>query len=145
MEELVASLRIALSNTFMMYFKAHSHHWNVEGENFAQYHDFLGDLYQEVFEAVDGLAEQMRALDAYAPISLSTLYTSKTTSEDLTRSESFRVMVGSLMGDNDQVLQALNKTFELAERENKQGLADFIAGRIDAHNKHGWMLRSFTK
>ncbi len=145
MNELVTALKISLSNTFMMYFKAHSHHWNVEGPNFAQYHEFLGDLYEELFAAVDPLAEELRALDIYAPISLTDLYRAKTTSEDDVKPNDFREMVMSLIADNTQVIASLNETFKLANEQNKQGLADFLAGRIDIQNKHGWMLRSFLK
>lgn len=145
MEQLVATLKVTLSNTFMMYFKAHSHHWNVEGPMFSEYHKFLGELYEELFEAVDPLAEQIRALDEYAPISLTDLYRAKTTNEDPVKPNDFREMVMSLLMDNEKVLESLNMSFKLANDLNKQGLADFIAGRIDVHNKHAWMLRSFIK
>ena len=145
MEQLVATLKVTLSNTFMMYFKAHSHHWNVEGPMFSEYHKFLGELYEELYEAVDPLAEQIRALDEYAPISLTDLYRAKTTNEDPVKPNDFREMVMSLLMDNEKVLESLNMTFKLANDLNKQGLADFIAGRIDVHNKHAWMLRSFIK
>ena len=49
------------------------------------------------------------------------------------------------MTDNEIVLSTLNITFKLADTMDKQGLADFIAGRIDTHSKHGWMLKSITK
>lgn len=145
MEQLVATLKVTLSNTFMMYFKAHSYHWNVEGPMFSEYHKFLGELYEELFEAVDPIAEQIRALDEYAPISLTDLYRAKTTNEDPVKPKDFREMVMSLLMDNEKVLESLNMTFKLANDLNKQGLADFIAGRIDVHNKHAWMLRSFIK
>lgn len=145
MEQLVATLKVTLSNTFMMYFKAHSYHWNVEGPMFAEYHKFLGKLYEELFDAVDPLAEQIRTLDEYAPYSLTDLYRAKTTNEDPMKPNDFKEMVMSLLMDNEKVLESLNMTFKLANDLNKQGLADFIAGRIDVHNKHAWMLRSFIK
>jgi len=145
MEQLIASLKITLSNTFMMYFKAHSYHWNVEGQNFSQYHNFLGELYEELFGAVDPMAEELRALDQYAPISLTDLYNKKTTTEDSMKPDDFRGMVNSLLADNIKVLESLNQTFKLATNQDLQGLADFIAGRIDKHKKHEWMLRSFLK
>jgi DNA-binding ferritin-like protein len=50
-----------------------------------------------------------------------------------------------LIADNEKVLVTLNIAFKLADELDQQGLADFLAGRIDVHNKHGWMLRSITK
>jgi starvation-inducible DNA-binding protein len=54
-------------------------------------------------------------------------------------------MARRLMTDNERVLATLNVAFKLAEQFDKQGLADFLAGRIDTHSKHAWMLRSITK
>jgi starvation-inducible DNA-binding protein len=127
-----------------MYFKAQSHHWNVEGINFSQFHDFFGTLYEEVYSAVDPLAEELRALDSYAPRTISEIYEFKTINEGNV-SVTPQQMLQDLQIANDGVLESLNKSMEIAVRENKQGLADFLAGRIDVHNKHGWMIRSHLK
>jgi hypothetical protein len=47
--------------------------------------------------------------------------------------------------DEDILIETLNEAFAAAEEENKQGIANFIAERLDAHGKHGWMLRSILK
>jgi starvation-inducible DNA-binding protein len=54
-------------------------------------------------------------------------------------------MISRLNTDNEKILTTLNLAFKLANELDKQGLVDYLAGRIDAHNKHGWMLRSITK
>lgn len=140
-----AAAKVVLANTFVMYFKSHSYHWNVEGKNFVQYHGFLGDLYTELHGAIDTIAEEIRACDEYAPISLEELYSAKTIMEDQTRPAYAAQMFGNLLAANDQVIDSLNKLFAAATAENYQGLADFAAGRIDIHKKHGWMLRSLMK
>ena len=145
MDELQSALKICLGNTFVMYFQAHSYHWNVEGINFPQYHGFFGDLYEELFGAVDPIAEEIRALDAYAPISLTQLYKYATIEEDVVMPTDLHSRIQRLLDSNQIVLDSLNKTFELATTANKQGLADFVAGRIDIHNKHGWMLKASLK
>lgn len=144
MDELVISLRIALSNTFLMYFKSHSHHWNVEGIHFAELHDFFKSLYEDTFDASDLLAEEIRALGAYAPKTLSELYQYKTVNEGVVATTE-KEMLEDLIITNQQVIEALNKVVELATKYNKQGLLNSIPERIDVHNKHGWMLRSLAK
>lgn len=64
---LVDSIKMVLANNFALYLKAHYFHWNVEGPDFAQFHDFFGDLYTEIYSSIDHFAEEIRALDAYAP------------------------------------------------------------------------------
>ena len=59
--------RTALADTFFMYQKAHSYHWNVEGNLFPMLHEFFGNLYEEIYGAVDPMAEQIRSLNEYAP------------------------------------------------------------------------------
>jgi starvation-inducible DNA-binding protein len=116
----------------------------VEGSNFPQYHEFFGNLYEEVFGAVDQIAEEIRALDAYTPGSFSR-FLELTDIEDETSIPSGVEMARRLMADNQKILATLDITFKLADELDQQGLADFIAGRIDTHKKHGWMLRSITK
>jgi starvation-inducible DNA-binding protein len=145
MELTAAAAKVVLANTFVMYFKAHSYHWNVEGRTFAQDHEFLGDLYEELHAAIDPTAEQIRACVEYAPFSMEDLFSAKTITEDTAKPKNAEQMFGNLLSANDQVIESLNKLFEVAETANKQGLADFAAGRLDVHAKHGWMLRSLMK
>ena len=145
MNELQAALTIALANTYTMYFKAHSYHWNVEGMFFPQFHDFFGDLYNELYGSVDDLAERIRTIDGYAPISLANLLRYATVREDDTKPTNIRVMVVNLLAACGETHASLNKAFALAEAENNQGLMDYLAGRLDAHNKHAWLLNSILK
>jgi DNA-binding ferritin-like protein len=54
-------------------------------------------------------------------------------------------MIEELLANNQQMIDLLNETFAVAEQESQQGIMDFLATRIDAHGKHGWMLKSFLK
>lgn len=144
MEELNKALRTALADTFFMYFKAQAFHWNVEGILFSQYHDFFGKIYEEVYSAVDPMAEEIRAIGFYAPMSLPELYADKSL-EETNQPTDVRQMVSSLLAMNTGVLASLNAAFRLADSMNQQGVADFIAGRIDCHKKHEWTLSASLK
>ena len=140
MEELVISMRKCLANTFVMYFKAHAFHWNVEGIHFPTYHSFFGDLYEDLHGSVDPIAEEIRALGVYAPTGLNEMYADATIADSSLKGDSVKEMLASLAMDNSTVLECLNKSFALATANNAQGLANFLADRIDTHKKHGWML-----
>ena len=144
MNELEIAAKIALANTFVLYFKAHSFHWNVECKNFAEMHGFFGDLYEELYGAVDPMAEEIRACGYYAPRSMNELYNYKTIT-DANEATNVNEMLMDLVQANATTLESLNKLFEVLTAAKKQGFANFIADRIDAHEKHGWMLRSFLK
>ena len=145
MNPLQAALQIVLSNTMVMYFKAHSYHWNVEGMFFPQFHDFFGDLYEELHGAVDSIAEQMRAIEAYGPSSLAEVLRNTTCTEDTFRRNSVRDMIDSLLNANTSTVESLNAAFAMAEQQGNQALMDFLAGRLDTHAKHGWMLSATSK
>ena len=140
MDALVAALRVVLSDTFLMYFRSHSYHWNVEGIHFSQYHDFFGDIYQDTYGAVDPLAEEIRKLDGYAPISLMELYNYKTVTEDAVKPANLIEMLQNLDLTNNILLEHLTHVFDLATEAKQQGLANFIADRMDNHRKHRWMI-----
>lgn len=144
MTQLVDQLKVCLASTFAFYLKAHQFHWNVEGPNFAQYHAFLGDLYNEVWGSVDTIAEHIRILDAYAPGGLRR-FASLSVLEDQLNIPTAISMIRELHADNNKLIEILKTTNEMAEKEGEIGLANFIQERIDVHSKHSWMLRSIGK
>jgi starvation-inducible DNA-binding protein len=141
---LVDNLKVLLGSTFAFYVKIHGFHFNIEGDNFPQYHKFLGDFYTEVYNSIDPIGEYIRTLDSYAPGSLSR-YAELTIIEDQVKIPRPNLMFAELLSDNDKMIDLLNACFRSAEEENKQGIANFIAERLDAQEKHGWMLRSILK
>ena len=144
METLIEIMRKALADAYAFQLKVNNYHWNVTGPNFPQYHKFLGKLYQEVFASTDNIAEQIRALDAYAPGSF-TRFIELTDIEDEVNVPDSNEMINRLVLDNEKLLATLNIAFKLANEFDKQGLVNFLADRIDVHNKHAWMLRSIIK
>ena len=142
---LADSLKILLATEYAFVIKAQQFHWNVEGPDFAQLHKFFGKIYDEVYEnSIDQTAEFIRILDDYTPGSFER-FSELSVIRGQTKIPRARLMIEELLANNGQMIELLNQCFGEAEQENQQGIADFIAGRIDAHGKHGWMLRSFLK
>jgi starvation-inducible DNA-binding protein len=141
MEELHNALKIVLADTFTMYMKTHSFHWNVIGPNFSEYHEFFGNLYEELHGAADPIAEQIRAVNSFAPSSLSRIKELTRIKESDTIPTADR-MFQLLINDNNIVLDALKNAYDLADKEGELGLANFLQDRMDVHKKHGWMLRA---
>jgi starvation-inducible DNA-binding protein len=142
--ELTESMKKVLANTFSLYLKSHNFHWNVEGMFFSELHDFFGNLYSELWAAVDPIAEHIRYLDSYAPGALSRYIELSSIQDELTVPTA-RDMITILLADNDIVRASLYDAFKQANAANEQGLSNFIQDRIGAHDKHHWMLRSFLK
>lgn len=141
---LADTLKSVLADTYIVYFKAHSFHWNVEGSDFAQYHDFLGKYYEDVYGSIDVIAELVRTLDAYAPVSFASLLSQATIEESNTVPDA-KGMLMQVRRDNDLLLAQLVKAYDEAEKASEFGVSNYLQDRIQAHEKHAWMLRAITK
>lgn len=144
MDELINLMRKALADSFAFYLKAHNFHWNVEGSDFKMYHDLFGGVYEEVYGAIDPIAEHIRTLNAYAPGSLSK-FSELTTIAEHNLFPTASVMVKELLDDNQKVINSLTDAYKMAERFSEIGLSNFLQDRVDAHKKHAWMLRATSK
>jgi len=141
---LAEDLKVLLASVNSLSIKAQNFHWNVEGPDFPEYHEFFGNFYEEVYSAVDKVAEYIRTLDSYAPGSL-TRYAELSIIQDQLKIPRAELMFAELFEDNSKMIDLLNHCFASATQENKQGIANFIAERLDAHEKHQWMIRSTLK
>jgi starvation-inducible DNA-binding protein len=141
---LIDELKKVHADAFTFYLKAHYYHWNVEGPNFPQYHDFLQNLYQEVFASVDSIAELIRTLDSYAPGTLTRLK-ELTSIEETDDIPDGITMMSRLLQENNILRASLLTAYRTAESTGEVGISNFLQDRIQAHEKHAWMLRSILK
>jgi starvation-inducible DNA-binding protein len=141
---LADSLKHLLANSYAFVIKAQQFHWNVEGPNFPQYHSFLGNLYDEVYASIDKTAEYIRTLDSYTPGSMER-FIELSDIKGQTMIPRAELMMAELERDNQLVIDCLNRCFEIAGIEKQFGIENYLAERLDAHAKHGWMLKSILK
>lgn len=140
-ETLVASLRSLLADVVVVYLTAHGFHWNVKGQDFNQYHALFASIYEDTYGSVDDLAENILKLGADAPFNL-TQFSALRTIPDTIVTDDPAVMAADLLSKNDALVMVLKRVFDVANSVNEQGVANFIAERIDAHQKWSWQLRA---
>jgi starvation-inducible DNA-binding protein len=140
--QLVEALKKLLGNEVVMYFKAHGHHWNVVGNDFAQFHDFFQEIYEDVYSSIDPTTEDIRKLGSPAPYRL-VEFARSADIQDAQVGQNAMAMCKDLYDANDIVLASLNMTFDIANQSNEQGIANFLAERIDMHQKWRWQLNAF--
>jgi len=138
-------LKQLLATQYAFVIKAQFFHWNVEGPRFHSLHEFFGEIYEEVYDnSIDQTAEYIRILEEYTPGSFERFQELSLISGQ-TKVPRAQLMLTELLADNQTLIDLLNQCFDAADAEDQQGIADFVAGRIDAQGKHGWMLKSFLK
>lgn len=144
MSKLTDALKTTLADTVTMYFVAHGYHWNVEGEDFAQYHELFATIYEDLYSAIDPLAEDIRKLGEYAPFTLSKFVDLRTVESKEVKPEP-KAMAKALLAINDGLIESVSKAQEEAAKANEQGIMNFLAERDDQHKKWRWMLTASTK
>ena len=142
MEQLAEALKVLLGTVYGLSIKAQNYHWNVTGPNFAQYHEFFGEFYEEVGGSIDPIAEMIRVVGSFAPGSLARFQELSRIEDELMIPEP-PLMFARLARDNDIVITALYQVRSLADQLGQFGVVNFLEDRITAHEKHRWMLKSF--
>lgn len=142
MEDLINYLKAAFASEYAFYLKAQNFHWNVEGEYFQQMHELFGDIYEEVGDAIDPFAENIRKIQAYAPGSFGALNKISAVGGADVMPMDCHEMAQALLTDSENLEQMFAIAYEKADANKKYGLANFLADRQDAHAKHSWMLRA---
>ena len=143
-EELVNAAKVVLANHYAFYVKAQNYHWNVTGPDFVQYHDLFGKIYEEVGGVIDKLAEEIRAMDSYAPGSFSR-FSELTQIEDEQNVPTATEMIRRLNNDITIMQNSIMDAYHLAEENMQHGYSNLMAERQDAFLKHAWMLKSILK
>jgi len=142
---LADDLKTLLATEYAFVIKTQFFHWNVEGSDFYQLHKFFNKIYEEVYDnSIDRTAEYIRTLDEYTPGSFERFGELSVITGQL-RVPRARLMLEELLADNQTLIDLLNHCFDSAEAEHQEGIANFLAERIDAHSKWGWQIKSFLK
>ena len=134
-------LKIALADSYVLYLKTQNFHWNVTGPNFNSLHTMFEGQYNDLFAAVDLLAERIRALGEKAPGSFakySKITNIKEGNEDL----SADAMVKELAHDQDIIGETLSNVLKAAQDSGDEVTAGMVTDRIEVHQKNSWMLKS---
>jgi starvation-inducible DNA-binding protein len=140
----VESLKVALADTFAVYLKAHQHHVNVEGPHFVPLHDLFGEVYSELWASIDVIAEVIRTLDSYVPMSPSRLAALTTIPEEVAFPDAWRC-AAVLVEDLSILHSSMRAAYSALEAAGLQGASNVIQDRLTAIEKHQWKLRSTLK
>ena len=140
-QPVVEALEELLADSYTLYLKSHSYHWNVTGPMFTTLHTLFETQYTELALAVDEIAERIRALGAPAPGSYSQFVERAKVKEDtgVPRAED---MIRNLVADQELVTAAARRVARAAEEVQDDASVDLGVRRIDVHEKSAWMLRS---
>src|SRR5690349_7436305 len=133
-----------LADTYSLYLKTHSFHWNVTGPQFNSLHAMFETQYNELWLAAAEIAERIRTLDVFAPGSYSQFGKLTSIKEEAGVPE-WKDMVGQLVGGLEIAPHTARVSIKVAQDGGDEGTADMLTGRLKEHEKTAWMLRSLLK
>jgi len=143
-EKIVSGLSRVLADTYTLYLKTHNFHWNVEGPMFNTLHLMFMEEYTELWNALDQIAERIRALGFPAPATYKEF--SKLTSIEETEGVPDALeMVRLLVSGHEAVARTVRAAFSAAEKASDESTCDLYTQRLNIREKTAWMLRSLLK
>jgi starvation-inducible DNA-binding protein len=139
-KKLAGALEQVLADTYILYAKTHGYHWNVEGPRFGALHTLFETQYNELWMALDLMAERIRSLGHYAPSGEN--IGSKSTLKPDTSVPNEDSMLSNLATGNEAVVRSARACLKVAEEAGDQATADLMTERCAVGEKAAWMLRA---
>lgn len=139
----IDGLNAVLGETFRLYVQTHGYHWNVEGANFRQLHATFEGQYQNLWAALDIIAERIRTQGAYAPGSVADLM-ALAEPED-TPAQSANDMIAKLIAGNEALAATLRNAIVTSADAGDEVSAGMLTDRLEWHEKELWMMKASTR
>lgn len=130
-----------LADTYILYLKTQNFHWNVTGPNFHSLHLMFEEQYNQLADAVDVIAERIRALEVAAPASFAN-FLKLTSLKEENGVPSSKDMIKQLLKDHETIVSQSYDSLAKAQKAEDEATADLLINRIREHEKTAWMLRS---
>lgn len=137
----LVALEKTLADSYLLMLKTQNYHWNITGENFKPLHELFGAQYEELFEAIDEIAERIRALGARVDGNFESFSKlSKIKAAD--KNSDAKTMIKNLIVDSKELVKSLKNSVKISQNEGDEASADMLIERIQVHEKAIWMLES---
>ena len=142
--KIVEGLSALLADSFTLYMMTHNFHWNVTGPQFNSLHAMFMDQYTEQWNALDIIAERIRALGHPAPGTFAE-FAKLTSVKEVSGVPKATDMVRHLVDAQETTARTARKLFPVVEAANDQPTADLLTQRLEIHEKTAWMLRGLLE
>ena len=139
---MVKYLAGVLSDTYLLAIKTHGFHWNVTGPLFPHLHAQFSKQYEALLEAADDLAERIRALGHFPPASAAAFLQNTAVKESSTKPLKAAAIIEELVKAHQAVRDRIESARAHAEKSGDKVSEDMLIGRLEAHDKTLWILRS---
>lgn len=137
-------LKVLLADSYTLYLQTHNFHWNVTGPLFRELHIMFEEHYNELWTAVDDIAERIRTLDVIAPGTYKQ-FANLTNIDEVETIPKAEQMVEILTKGHEQVVKTAREVLVKAQDANDESTSALVGDRMRVHEKTAWMLRALSK
>lgn len=141
---MIKELKVLLSDSYITMLQSHNFHWNVKGPLFKSLHDMFQIIYEDLFLAIDEIAERIRSLGEDAPANYKDFLELSKIKDAPTKMKA-KDMVQFAIKSNEQIVNTAKKLAELAGEKEDKATEDLAIRRIDFHQKQIWMLKTIIE
>lgn len=141
MNNIVTTLEVVLADTYALFLKTQNYHWNVEGPNFKMLHEMFESQYDDLFKAIDTIAELIREL-GHKTIGTFEDFVRLTHIKSGDKNSTTKQMLEDLLHDNELLEKTLFDALKVAQEMNDEVVAAFLGERMSIHRKNVWILKS---
>lgn len=135
------SLANVLSDSYVLFVNTQGLHWNVEGPLFYPIHKLTEEQYEDLFGAIDELAERIRTLGFPAPQTFAD-FRERAVLDDLESGQTVKSTIEALIAGNEKLAERMREAVHVAEEANDVKTADLLTERLGQHEENAWMLRA---
>ena len=143
-QKVAQGLSVFLADSYTLYLMTHNFHWNVTGPQFNSLHMMFMTQYTEQWNALDIIAERIRALGHPAPGTYKE-FSKLATIKEAAGVPKAEIMIKLLVDANEGVARTARSLFSIVDAVNDQPTADLLTQRLEVHEKTAWMLRSLLE
>lgn len=143
-QKIAQGLSALLADSYTLYLMTHNFHWNVKGPMFNTLHLMFMGQYTEQWNALDLIAERIRALDFPAPGTYQE-FASLSSIREVEGVPSATEMIRHLVAAQEATARTARQLFPLVDKASDQPTADLLTQRLNVHEKTAWMLRSLLE
>ena len=143
-EKIAKGLSALLADSYTLYLMTHNFHWNVTGPDFNSLHLMFMGQYTEQWNAIDIIAERIRALGHPAPGTYKE-FVKLASIKEVEGVPNSNEMIRHLVAAQEATARTARKLFPVVDAANDQPTADLLTQRLEVHEKTAWMLRSLLE
>jgi len=143
-EQIARGMSMLLADSYLLMLKTHFYHWNVKGHLFHTIHEMTEEQYNDLFSAVDDLAERIRALGFDAPGTFKQ-FQELSGNRDAKEQANEHEIIADLLQSHEAIVKSMRKVLQVADSASDEVTVDMLTQRLYTHEKYAWMWRSFLE